>query len=86
MTAIKSATSSEIETVEVKQLERELQFLLRRYARSSSQALAERIYLRMEGLLPYLDELGFMQDRCAFYRLLRSWRLRAKHPENGQQA
>lgn len=80
MSATRSNTMTEMDTEEVQQLERELNFLLRRYARSSNQALAQGIYLRMESLLPHLDELGFIQDRCAFYRLLRSWRLRAQQP------
>ena len=72
---------SEPETDDVQQIKIELKFLLRRYARSSNHALAKTIYSRMERLLPHLEQLGFQEDRCAFYQMLRCWRLRAYHPE-----
>lgn len=81
MAAPGSTAISNTETEDLEQIQRELNFLLRRYARSSSHVLAKKIYLRMEGLLPYLEQLDFSQNRCEFYRLLRSWRFRALDPD-----
>lgn len=81
MSATQPNTMTEIEIEDVQQIKRELNFLMRRYARSSSQDLAEKIYMRMEGLLPHLEKLGFQEHRCAYYRLLRCWRLKANDLE-----
>lgn len=54
-----------------------LNFLLRRYARAPNMTLAKHIYCCLQKLLPHLDQLGFSEDRCCFYKLLKIWQLRS---------
>lgn len=65
----------EVESPQI--LKSELNFLLRRYTRSPNISLAGHIYSRLQRLLPYLEQLGFSEDRCCFYKLLRIWQLRS---------
>jgi hypothetical protein len=65
------------DTLEIQAIKNELNFLLCRYARSQDQAQAKLICHCMEKMLPHIDQLGFCQDRCGFYRLLRCWRMKA---------
>lgn len=61
-------------------LKSELDFLFRRYARTPSISLARHIYGHLQKLLPHLDQLGFSEDRCCFYKLVKIWHLRSIQP------
>ncbi len=62
---------------QAKLIQTRLLFLLRNYAHSGSPDLAEHIYRCLEQLLPYLDEVGFSEERCHYYRLLKHWRIKS---------
>lgn len=51
-----------------------LAFLLSRYMESQSQLVAKKIVTQLEKLLIYTSDIGFKQDRCAYYKLLKHWR------------
>lgn len=68
-------TGMELESTQ--NLKKGLALLLRRYLQEESQYLAKKIVAQIERLLAHSDCIGFQHNRCAYYRLLIYWRVKA---------
>ena len=55
-------------------LKASLGFLLSRYLENQSQSIAKKIVEQLERLLKHSDCIGYPNDRCTYYRLLKYWR------------
>lgn len=54
-----------------------LKFLLSRYMKHKDRQIASKIVVQLELIMNYHDHQDFPSDRCAFYRLIRYWRLQS---------
>tara|TARA_R110001592_G_scaffold60360_1_gene183451 strand:- start:5161 stop:5424 length:264 start_codon:yes stop_codon:yes gene_type:complete len=50
-----------------------LGFLLNRYLENQSRMIAKKIVIQLEKLLQHSDCIGFPNERCIYYRLLKHW-------------
>lgn len=54
-----------------------LTFLIKRYTEDQNKSVAAKIAFQLEMILKHHSDKDFPPDRCAFYRLIRFWRMKS---------